>query len=118
MFGTAAASCLWRAAAVRAERLAWSVLGTGLAAYTLGSVVFNLWIRGDAGAPFPSAADALWVILQPSAIAALVLIGRARGLALSPTPVLDGLICALALTGVCAALVYEPVFDEVVAEQR
>lgn len=114
-FLTASASCLWRARIDPQGRRPWLAFGLALFLYASGSICFNLWIVGDATPPFPSVADWLWLGLQTTSLIGLVLLARVRRLPMTRGSVLDGLIVALALTSLCAAIVFQPIFDEVVA---
>ena len=69
---------LWRAAAVREERLPWALLGSGLVMYAAGSVYFNLEYGDNPSPPFPSLADGLWLALYPLSFAAVALLARKR----------------------------------------
>jgi two-component system cell cycle response regulator len=115
-FWIASASCLWRARLDPTERLPWLAFGFGLFMYGLGSVIFNLWLADDPDAPFPSISDWMWLCLQISSVTGLVLLGRVRRLGMTRGNLLDGLIASLALTSLCAAIVYQPIFDEVLDE--
>src|SRR3954471_3770417 len=57
----AAAVCLARAAHVRAERPAWALLGTGMAVYAGGELLWSAVYAGAADPPFPSLSDALYL---------------------------------------------------------
>src|SRR5688500_14116684 len=77
VFAASAAGCLARALHVRAERVAWALIGSGLLLYALGSCVYNVQLTAG-GAAFPSAADALWLALYPLCFAGMVALVRAR----------------------------------------
>ncbi len=66
---------LLRAADLREERVAWSLLGAGLVLYAGGSFYYNL---APASPPFPSIADALWLALYPLSFAAIAILVRHR----------------------------------------
>ncbi len=63
--GGAAALCLARGVLVRRERSAWLCVGSGLAVWTSGNVVWWLWVRTYAPDAFPSVSDALWLGIYP-----------------------------------------------------
>jgi len=113
VFTTALVALVWRAVAHPDHRRAWALVAAGLAVYDAGLVIFNLWISGDAAAPFPSVADWMWLALQPCTLVAVLAIGRG-GRRASAAELLDGLISAFALAALCGALIYEPIFDRVV----
>jgi two-component system cell cycle response regulator len=114
VFGIAAVSCLWRAVRVPQGRSAWTMVFAGIAMYTAGSIVFNVLYSGDAQPPFPSIADYLWSSVQPCVAIALLIEGRRTRGRHGAAELLDGAVCALALAGICGAIVYEPIFNEVV----
>src|SRR3954464_7648633 len=89
------------------ERAAWLALTLGLLGFFAGDVYYTAVItpmQGDA--PFPSPADAGYLAIYPGSYVALVLLLRARAGRIPSTLWLDGLISALAVAGVGAALVF------------
>ena len=106
-----AAVCMWRAAAVRAERLAWALLSMGMASWGLGNIYYSIFLIDKNPLPIPSAADGLWLGLYPPVFIALVLLARSRirgvGLGLS----LDGLIAALGVAAVSSAVFVQAVLQ-------
>jgi diguanylate cyclase (GGDEF)-like protein len=107
----AALIVLWRAAAVEAERGAWLALGLGLLLWALGQTYYSAVLYYASPAPFPSPADALFLAFYPATFVALVLLLRARVAELEPLAWVDGLIGALAVAGVAAALIFPPVLE-------
>jgi signal transduction histidine kinase len=104
-----AAVCLWRAVAVRAERLAWALIGAAMASAGLGNIYYSIFLIDKNPLPIPSVADGLWLAYYPLVFIAVVLLARSRirdvGLGLS----LDGLIAALGIAAVSSAVVVEAV---------
>jgi two-component system, cell cycle response regulator len=89
------------------ERGAWLALTLGLLGFFAGDVYYTAVItpmQGDG--PFPSPADAGYLSIYPGAYVALVLLLRARAGRIPSTLWLDGLISALAVAAVGAALVF------------
>src|SRR3954453_21225938 len=115
VFTVSCAAIAWRAWRVEQGRSAWAMVAAGLAVYTAGLVIFNLWISGDAAAPFPSIADYMWMSVQPMAIVAVLRAGTRAQRRPMAAELLDGLICAFALAAACGAVIYEPLYDRVVA---
>jgi signal transduction histidine kinase len=104
-----AAICVWRAVAVRAERLAWALIGAAMASAGLGNIYYSIFLIDKNPLPIPSVADGLWLAYYPLVFIAVVLLARSRirgvGLGLS----LDGLIAALGIAAVSSAVVVEAV---------
>src|SRR3954470_3823595 len=89
------------------ERAAWLALTVGLFGFFAGDVYYTAVIAPMQGAaPFPSPADAGYLAIYPGAYVALVLLLRARAGRIPATLWLDGLISALGLTALGAALVF------------
>jgi hypothetical protein len=91
---------------VREERVAWLLIAVGLEVYALGGVVYLRWVAGDPTPPFPSLADWFWLAMYPWVLAGLVGLVRARGLGSHLSVWLDGLVGALALGTIGAALIF------------
>jgi two-component system, cell cycle response regulator len=107
----AAAIVLWRAATIEAERRAWFWLGGGLLLWALGQTYYSVVLYYASPAPFPSPADVLFLSFYPASFVAIVLLLRARVAHLDPLAWADGLIGALAVAGVAAALIFPPVLE-------
>jgi len=100
----AALACLWRGIAVPRDRLAWVLIGVGVACWAGGDLHWTLVYSDDAKAPYPSLADALYLAYYPlvaAGILALVVAGarRLRGMVL-----LDGAIAGVGAAAIGAAL--------------
>jgi len=107
----AAALVLWRAVRIEAERTAWLWLGGGLLLWALGQTYYSVVLYYAEPAPFPSPADLGFLAFYPASFVALVLLLRARVARLEPLAWVDGLIGALAVAGVAAALIFPPVLE-------
>jgi two-component system, cell cycle response regulator len=107
----AALIVLWRAATVASERRAWLVLGGAMLLWALGQTYYSVVLYYASPAPFPSPADLLFLAFYPASFAALVMLLRARIPQLEPLAWVDGLIGALAVAGVAAALIFPPVLE-------
>jgi diguanylate cyclase (GGDEF)-like protein len=106
-----AAACLLRAALVRRERLAWTLLGLGLLLYAGGEIYYASVLAGRATVPIPSLADAGYLAFYPLAYAALIVLLRAR---IGTFPVarwLDGAIVGSAVAALAAAFALGPIID-------
>jgi diguanylate cyclase len=103
-----AAVCLLRATSVRRDRKAWMCAGAALACWSLGDLYYYTRVAGSADPRFPSPADAVWLCFFPLVYATLALLVRARGRRFELTTWLDGLIGALSVAAVTAAVVFNP----------
>jgi two-component system, cell cycle response regulator len=102
--------CLWRAVAIREERLAWAVIGCGIVAWTaVDGVVWTVAYANDPNAPYPSWADLLWLAYYPAACVTLILLVRSRAGGAGSNVWLDGLIGALTTAALACAALYGPV---------
>jgi diguanylate cyclase (GGDEF)-like protein len=107
----AALLVLARAALIPAERGAWLALGAGLLLWALGQTYYSIVLYYASPAPFPSPADFGFLAFYPASYLALVLLLRARVAHLERLAWVDGLIGALAVAGVAAALIFPPVLE-------
>jgi two-component system cell cycle response regulator len=100
------AACVTRAVHARGtERAAWAVLSVGLLGFVGGDLYWTVVLSHMDAPPYPSPADAAYISLYPAAYIALVLLLRSRAGRISSNLWLDGLICALAVAALGAALV-------------
>ena len=108
----AAAVCVARGLFRDTERVAWVLIGTSIALWTIGDLywVFVLEELGDA-APYPSIADWFWLAFYPPIYVGLILLVRARVADFRASLALDGIIGGLALAAVACALVFGVVLD-------
>ena len=93
----------------RKERLAWALIAVGLALYAGGNWYWSLVLANLEEAPYPSLADGLWLGFYPLAYAAIVLLAVSRMPRLGFRLWLDGLIAALTVAAVSAAVVFKAV---------
>ena len=105
--------CFARAVAERRERLAWALIGSGLACWILGETYFTLVLWDDASPPVPSPADIGYLLLPPLVFAGLALLLRARVRGLPRMLWVDGVTSALAVGAVSAAVVVQQVLNTV-----
>jgi two-component system cell cycle response regulator len=107
----AAILVLARALLRREERGAWLALGTGLLLWALGQTYYSVVLYYASPAPFPSPADFGFLAFYPATYVGVVLLLRARVSQLEPLAWVDGLIGALAVAGVAAALIFPPALE-------
>jgi diguanylate cyclase (GGDEF)-like protein len=105
----AALVCGLRAVTRGRERLAWALIAVGLAVYAGGNVYWSLVLADLDEAPFPSPADGLWLGAYLYFYVGIVLLARARMPRLGARLWLDGLIAALTVAALSAAVVFKAV---------
>jgi two-component system, cell cycle response regulator len=91
----------------RTDRIAWAAVGFALVAWAAGDVYYTFWLESKAVIPFPSLADAGYLLFYPPVYVALVLLFHKEVRGIVPSLWLDGIIAALATAGVAASIVYE-----------
>lgn len=101
--------CLWRAVAVRRERLAWTLTGLNLVLWVAGDVAWA--ICDSAGVGYPNISDALYLVGYPLALVGVWLLMRSRMPGRMTWEWLDALVGGLAVTALAGALIFGPVID-------
>jgi len=107
----AAGAVIARAIRLPGERLAWLGLGLGMLLWALGQTYYSVVLYYASPAPFPSPSDALFLAFYPATFCALVLLLRSRSSRVDALTWVDGLIGALAVAAVAAALIFPPVLE-------
>ncbi len=102
----AVAVCASRAVTRREDRLAWSLMTLGLACWSAGDLVWTVWLDYVSNPPFPSVADACYLLMYPAVYAALMLLMRSRMRSAGIAQWLDGGVVGLTVSAVAAALVF------------
>jgi diguanylate cyclase (GGDEF)-like protein len=105
----AALVCVARAAYVREERLAWALIGFGLVAWSAADLYYALVLSKLDAPPYPSISDAGWLVFYPACWTAVVLLMRRRIREFHASLWLDGIVAALGVAAVTAALVLPPI---------
>ncbi len=101
---------------VRHERLAWAVMGVGLAAWMGGELCWTLVLNYRDTVPVPSAADAFyWAFYIASYVGLVLLLGTRMRFRSSQW--LDGAIAASAVAACAGALAFQPIVDATVGDQ-
>lgn len=70
--------CLARAALEPGERGAWLCFGLGMSCWSAGTVLWSVLYGGEPKPPFPSPADALWLLWYPFIALGIALLIRRR----------------------------------------
>jgi len=102
----AVAVCAARALGRPEERLAWLIIAIGLLAFSVGDVYYTAVFQNADSVPFPSIDDAFYLACYPALYVGVVLLLRARIRSMPGAMWLDGLIGALAVAAVGAALIF------------
>ena len=103
--------CLARVIANPADRLAWGLAGGGMLAWAAADVYNTLVLAKLDDPPYPSIADAGWLVYYPTSYVAVLLLARRRGARLPAGVWLDGVIAALACAALTSALLFEPILS-------
>jgi diguanylate cyclase (GGDEF)-like protein len=109
----AAAACLWRGFRLRGSlRHSWIFLGASCGAWGIGQAIWTMYETGfGREVPFPSWADAGYLLAVPLAVAGLLIMPAAsQSMAGFLRIVLDGVMVALALFCTSWILVLGPLF--------
>ena len=107
----AGGGCLARAILDRAERLPWLLLSAALLLWTVGDLYYYFFLSGAETVPIPSVADGFYLVFYPLSYAALGLLLRARMRGFQGNLWLDGLIAALSVAALGAAIVFDEVLS-------
>jgi len=109
LLGAAAIGCLARAYLHRRDRLAWALVGLGLSAWSAAEVYWPLALADLDSPPYPSLADAGWLVIYPTSYAAVLLLTRSARARVPAATWLDGAIAATGASALAAALLFEPI---------
>ncbi|HYM58844.1 MAG TPA: EAL domain-containing protein [Solirubrobacteraceae bacterium] len=101
----AVALCGLRASLPGADRAAWTALTAALAAWTVGNLYWTAVLYDLEAPPFPSPADAGWLLFFPLAYLSLGLLLRTSVRRFHASMWLDGLVGALTAAGLGTAFV-------------
>ena len=107
----AAVAVLARAVAVREDRLGWALIGAGLASWALGEFLWTFVVSEMKPQPYPSIADAFYLLLYPLEIAGVVTLVRGRLEGRGAGVLVDGGIAAFGAAAVGAALLGPAISD-------
>jgi two-component system cell cycle response regulator len=105
----AVAVCVARVLQRREQRLAWTLMTVSLACWSVGDLIWTLWLDSVSNPPFPSIADLFYLLMYPAMYASLMLLIRSRMRDALAAQWLDGGVVALAVFAVGAALVFSTI---------
>jgi diguanylate cyclase (GGDEF)-like protein len=111
---SASALILLRVVLRRGERLAWSLIGFGVLAWSLGEVYYTVALWNLPTIPIPSAADGGYLAFPVLTFAGICVLARARVRSAAASLWSDGLAAALSVGSASAAIV----LDEVLAHTQ
>jgi two-component system cell cycle response regulator len=100
----AALVCLMRAALVRRDRVAWALIGAGAASAAAGDIYWTLELADLKRPPYPSIADALYLLYYPLVGAGVLAFARGRVDRIRLGLALDGAIAGLGAATLAAVL--------------
>ena len=107
----AALFCLARPVFRSDARLPWTLVGLGLLAWVIGDLYYELAFANADEVPFPSLADGFYLLLYPLVYAGLALLLYSRLEDIRTDLWVDGVIAALAIAAVGAALVFDVIVE-------
>jgi two-component system, cell cycle response regulator len=107
----AIAICVTRAVTRERQRLTWTLLTVALTAWSIGDLLWAVWLDDVAVPPFPSVADALYLFMYPCMYVALMVLLRARLRDAATAQWLDGGVLTLAAGAIGVMLVTATAVD-------
>jgi diguanylate cyclase (GGDEF)-like protein len=107
----AALFCLARPVFRSDAKLPWTLVGLGLLAWVIGDLYYELAFANADEVPFPSLADGFYLLFYPLAYAGLALLLHSRLQDIRTDLWVDGVIAALAIAAVGAALVFDVIVE-------
>lgn len=110
-YGGCVVLCAWRAVTDRQQRLAWAAITLSLVLFTAGTVLYTTIVQFWNPVPYPSIADAFWLLFYPVAYTGVGLLIRASAPRGSGTIWLDGIIAALGVAALASVLVIVHISD-------
>ena len=102
--------CLWRGVCVRAERVAWLLIGAGVLGWTFGELYYTVVLWDESAPPIPTPADAGYLAFPILAFAGMLMLLRSRA-RFSPALLVDGIATALAVAALSAAIVFQSALE-------
>jgi diguanylate cyclase (GGDEF)-like protein len=112
VYVVASAIVVLRVIRVREGRGPWIVIAAGMVLYTIGTLVWSLWLQNLAAPPFPSVSNALWLSLYPASYGGLVWLARGERRGAPAGVWLDGIVAGLGIAALGAAVIIGPTLRE------
>ena len=116
IFYGAAALCVMKGQAVRADRSAWRLLALSMALWGSGGFYFAIFLWNVEVVPIPSIADFFWIVFYLPAYAALFKLLRNRARSSGRGVFLDALVAGLGVGSAGAALAFQVVLENTEGE--
>lgn len=107
----AAMLCFARAVHEPRGRRAWLWIGTGMACWAIGSVIWDLRYSSELHPPYPTFSDALWLAWYPLVARGMALLVTERVKQFELHRWLDGLAVMLVVLAPAVALIVQPVAE-------
>ena len=103
----AAVAGVVRAVTGRSERAAWIAFAVGMVSWSVAEILFDFVYAGDP--PFPSVADAFFLVFYPACYVGMCLLVRHRISEITPMVWFDGAMAAIAAAALGSAVLFEVV---------
>ena len=104
-------ACLARGLLVSEGRKAWTLLGLGMALWSIGNIYYSVVLWDLAVLPVPSPSDGFWLILYPLSLMAVAALVRGRVQTSGFHLWMDGAMGALAVGSIVAAIGFDALFE-------
>jgi diguanylate cyclase (GGDEF)-like protein len=105
-FTAAVAACVLRGALVEAQRGRWLLIGAALGCWIAADLYWELFLADLESPPYPSPADAGYLLFYPLLAAAVIVELRSPGRRQRVTIALDALAAVLIVAALAAAVLY------------
>ena len=103
--------CISRAVLVRADRGAWALIGLALVCWSSAEIINTVYLSTLEEPPYPSIADAFWLVFYPASYGAVILLVRSRMEQFRRSLWLDGVVAALAVASVGVIVFFQPILS-------
>lgn len=104
-------ACMARGLLVPEGRKAWTLLGAGMALWSVGNIYYSVTLWDLSVIPVPSISDGFWIVFYPLSLIAVTSLVRGRVKTSGLHLWLDGTMGALAAGSIVAAIVFDPLLE-------